>query len=26
VARVVDAGLLGARLPRTLEHGLRSAA
>jgi hypothetical protein len=26
VARVVDAGLLGARLPRTLEHGLRNAA
>jgi hypothetical protein len=25
VARVVDAGLLGARLPRTLEHGLRNA-
>jgi hypothetical protein len=26
VARVVDAGLLGARLPRTLELGLRHAA
>jgi MinD-like ATPase involved in chromosome partitioning or flagellar assembly len=26
VARVVDAGLLGARLPRTLELGLRPAA